>query len=217
MADPKQARGYRNRNPGNIDFNAANKWQGQVGIEPPPGGSMRPRFAVFTTHEFGIRALAMLLIAYQDRHGLRTVRGIINRWAPPSDGNRTDAYVSAAARKLGCDPDTDHLDLHTHAHLRPLVEAIITHELGGNPYPAAVIDEGLRLAGVPKPVETMGAAARTQTGQGALSVTGLASAAAVGAPALQALSGLPQWTGVALVVAAAVVGLVIVLAKRREA
>ena len=63
MADPKQSRGYRNCNPGNIDYNERNRWQGQVGIEA------RGRFAVFSEHRWGIRAIAVLLITYQDRYG----------------------------------------------------------------------------------------------------------------------------------------------------
>jgi len=78
--DPRQTRGYRNRNPGNIDHQPANRWQGLADppIETAPPGS-RARFARFVSHEYGIRALAVLLTTYQDRHGLRTIRGIITR------------------------------------------------------------------------------------------------------------------------------------------
>lgn len=207
----KQSRGYRNKNPGNIDWNARNKWQGQVGIEQ--AGSP-PRFAVFETHEHGIRALAALLTTYQDRYNLRTVRGIINRWAPGNENN-TDAYVHAVSRKIGVG-EGDTLDLKTYAHMRPLVEAIITHELGGNPYEARVIDEGLRLAGVPRPVHTTREAATTSTGKGAITVAAAASAAATAAPAMQSLSSLPQWVGVALVVGVAAVAVAWVLTQRAK-
>ena len=73
--DPKAARGYRNRNPGNIEHVPANKWLGLA--DPPSDG----RFCRFHSHQHGIRALALLLQSYQDRHGLRTVRGIVARWA----------------------------------------------------------------------------------------------------------------------------------------
>lgn len=208
--DPKQSRGYRNRNPGNIDFVPANRWQGQLGKEPGPHG----RFAVFVSHEYGIRALASLLATYQDRHGLRTIRGIINRWAPASE-NVTSAYVVAVCEHMGVGPD-DPIDVHEFAHLRPLVEAIITHELGGNPYPPEVIDEALRLSGVPRPVTTLADAAQTGTGRGAITVAGAASAAAVAAPAIQAVGGLPQWLGVAVVVAVAAVAVAYVLTQRRR-
>lgn len=135
----RQARGYRNRNPGNIDWSASNPWLGQMGKEH--GG----RFAVFETHEYGIRAMARLLQNYQAKHGLHTIRAIINRWAPPVE-NATGAYVDrvdAAMPRHGAD---DRLDLKSFPDLRELVEAIITVELGGQPYDAATIDAGVRLA-----------------------------------------------------------------------
>ena len=208
--DPKQSRGYRNKNPGNIDWNERNKWQGQVGREQTGNP---PRFAVFESHEYGIRALAALLTTYQDRHGLRTVRGIIDRWAPPVE-NVTSAYVDAVARAMDVGRD-DPIDVHTYAHMRPLVAAIIKHELGGMPYDAATIDEGLRLAGVPKPIETLRDAAGTGTGGGAITVGAVASAAAAAAPAVQALGGLSPWVGGLIVVLAAGAGVAFVLAKRR--
>lgn len=208
--DPKQSRGYRNKNPGNIDWNERNKWQGQVGIEQTGNP---PRFAVFESHEFGIRALAALLTTYQDRHGLRTVRGIIDRWAPPVE-NATSAYVDAVSDDMDVLRD-EQIDVRTYAHMRPLVAAIIKHELGGMPYDAATIDAGLRLAGVPKPIETMRDAAGTGTGSGALTVGAVASAAAAAAPAVQALGGLSPWVGGLIVVLAAAGGVAFVLAKRR--
>lgn len=40
------ARGIRNNNPGNIDFNPLNAWLGQIGLEV---GVAKPRFARFDT------------------------------------------------------------------------------------------------------------------------------------------------------------------------
>lgn len=139
----KQARGYRNRNPGNIDWSERNGWLGQVGREQTGNP---PRFAVFETHEHGIRALARLLQSYQTRHKLNTVAGIINRWAPPVE-NVTSAYVAFVAKAAGVGPH-DPIDVMRYQHARPLVEAIIRKELGGNPYPPEVIDNGLGMAGV---------------------------------------------------------------------
>jgi hypothetical protein len=100
--------------------------------------------------------------------------------------------------------------------MRPLVEAIIEHELGGNPYEARVIDEAMRIAGVPRPVHTAREAATTSTGKGAITVAAAASAAATAAPALQSLSSLPQWVGVALVVGVAAVAVAWVLTQRAK-
>ncbi|WP_027284493.1 hypothetical protein [Rubritepida flocculans] len=138
--DPTAARGFRNRNPGNIVFNRAIAWRGQVGAEPAG------RFVVFEDHVWGIRALAVLLRNYQRKHGLSTIRALIRRYAPPVE-NDTEAYVQAVARRTGFAPDAP-LDLGRRAHLRPLVEAVIHHELGGQPYEPALIDRALDLAGV---------------------------------------------------------------------
>lgn len=142
-----EARGYRNKNPGNIDFNPRNKWVGQVGIEPVPRDNGRPRFAVFSSHEYGIRAIAMLLQTYQDRHDLKTIRQLINRWAPNNENN-TNSYVRFVDDFLPNRTADDPIDVHKYADARLLVEAIIRKEIGGNPYAPSVIDEGLRRAGV---------------------------------------------------------------------
>jgi hypothetical protein len=208
--DPKRSRGFRNRNPGNIDYVPANRWLGQVGIET---GVPNPRFAVFESHEYGIRALAALLTTYQDRHGLRTVSAIIGRWAPGSE-NDTGAYVRHVASLIGRPADAP-LDLHRWEDMRALVVAIITHELGGQPYADAVLDEGLRRAGLARPVGTIREAAQTGTGRGAVSVATAASAAAAAAPVISALADLPAWTSAVLVVAVAVVAVAWILAGRR--
>lgn len=146
-----QPRGIRNHNPGNIDYSLATKWQGAA--TPPyetTNSGERGRFARFTAPEWGIRAIARVLITYQDKHDLKTVRSIIDRWAPPSE-NDTSSYAKSVAAKLKVSPD-DAIDVYEYDTMRVLVEAIIQHENGVQPYPPAVIDEGLRRAGVvPKP------------------------------------------------------------------
>ncbi|MBW6400411.1 structural protein [Roseomonas sp. HJA6] len=196
--DPKVTRGYRNRNPGNIEHVPANKWQGLA--DPPTDG----RFCRFTSHEFGIRALAALLVTYQDRHKLRTPRAIIERWAPKVE-NDTAAYVAVVAPRIGVGPD-DAIDLHRHTHLRPLVEAIIAHECAGLTYPAAVIGRALTMAGVPPaaPETLRQVATTTGTGRGAVAVgaAGVATVAAQAAPAIQALGGLAPMIAIAVILAA---------------
>lgn len=142
-------RGVRNRNPGNIDYNPRNAWQGQLGLEE---GVAKPRFARFDHPENGIRALGKLLINYRGKDGMPGVAGkgidtvleTINRWAP-SNENDTQAYASAVAKRLGVKP-TDPINIKDPATLRGMVLSIIIHENGGNPYPQAIIDEGVRRA-----------------------------------------------------------------------
>src|SRR3990167_7432422 len=84
--------GIRLNNPANLVHVAKNKGQGLA--DPPSEG----RFCRFVSPAFGIRAAALLLITYQDRHGIRTITGLIKRFAPASE-NDTQAYVNDVAQR----------------------------------------------------------------------------------------------------------------------
>lgn len=135
----KVPRGYRNRNPGNIDYNPANRW---LGLDDPPTDG---RFCRFREHRYGIRAMGVLLMAYYDRHGCDTVRKVLQRYAPPVE-NKTDRYVEFVARQMGVGPD-ERLNLHDADTMFRLVKAIIHYELGRQMYTDGEIWEGLELAG----------------------------------------------------------------------
>lgn len=135
-----EARGVLNRNPGNIDYNPANQWLGQ--LKPDP--AIEKRFARFDTPENGIRALGKLLLTYQRKHGLKTVKAIIRRWAPSVE-NDTDAYVRAVEVNTGTRPGAE-IDLTQPAVMTGFVKAIIHHENAGYAYPDAVVAEGVRRA-----------------------------------------------------------------------
>ena len=140
-------RGVRNNNPGNIDYNPRNAWQGQLGLEV---GVPSPRFARFDTPENGIRALGKLLINYRGKDGMPgvggpgidTVRETITRWAPGNENN-TEAYIAAVARHLGVNAN-DVIDVRKPVTLGVMVSSIIAHECAGFAYPEAVLAEGLR-------------------------------------------------------------------------
>lgn len=95
------------------------------------------------TPEDGIRMGARVLIAYQVRHKLMTLRGIINRFAPESE-NDTDAYLDHVCQFCCASPDNP-FPL-TPSRLMALVSAIIKHENGSNPYPPAVVQAGVDAA-----------------------------------------------------------------------
>ena len=61
-------------------------------------------FQVFPTIEDGVRGMGRQLDLYFSRDGLSTVRGIVSKYAPPSENN-TDAYVAKVAKDLGVNPD----------------------------------------------------------------------------------------------------------------
>lgn len=132
-------RGERNCNPGNIDRHDNTQWQGQAPDQAADG-----RFVVFADPHYGIRALAKVLLAYYRKHGLDTVRGIIDRWAPPSENN-TGAYVNHVASILGVGIDAP-IDVTDPATLETLTRAIIEHENGRCVYPDLVIAKAVEAA-----------------------------------------------------------------------
>lgn len=130
------ARGIRNNNPGNLEYSKTNPWVGQTGDDG--------RFAKFETPEHGIRALGRNLLSYQ-RQGIDTVSDIINRWAPPSDNNDTDAYIQAVCAQLGVTPNQP-LDASNPDTLKALCASIIQHENGSQPYSDQQLATGVSAA-----------------------------------------------------------------------
>ncbi|MDC9591453.1 structural protein [Xenorhabdus sp. XENO-10] len=131
-------RGIRNNNPGNIDHNSANKWQGQIGIET---GVKNPRFCRFESPEYGIRALMKLLSNYH-KNGYQTVYRMIDRWAPSIE-NDTTAYIKGVAKTLSVDPHhVLNIDKPT---LIALAKSIIRHENGKQPYSEATFEKAFEL------------------------------------------------------------------------
>lgn len=133
---PDNARGIRNNNPGNLEYSKTNPWSGQTGDDG--------RFAKFETPEHGIRALGRNLLSYQ-RQGIDTVSDIINRWAPPTDNNNTDAYIKAVCDQLGVTADQQ-LDASNPDTLKALCAAIIHHENGSQPYSDQQLSTGVSAA-----------------------------------------------------------------------
>jgi hypothetical protein len=185
-------RGIRNNNPGNIRRNG-DPWQGLTERQ----GDVE--FFTFKEPIYGIRALARTLIAYQDKHSLRTIRQIINRWAPPVENN-TSAYVRAVVADAGLDADQT-LDMHRFDHLKPLVAAIIHHENGQQPYSDTQLTKGLVLAGVEPEKPSLQKTRTVKGGQAATAATaGLGVVEAVQQtidPARDALVGLAPYLEVA--------------------
>ncbi len=129
----------RNRNIGNLRPSNP-PWQGTIGEN---GG-----FAVFDTMMNGIRALCRQLLVYQDRYGIKTVRQVINRWAPSGENN-TSSYIAFVDGVLGCGPD-DEFDFRDPAWLFWMVTAIGEEEAGHDAFlhnvSDADIDAGIAAA-----------------------------------------------------------------------
>lgn len=78
-------RGIRNNNPANIRRGC--NWKGLAEKQTDK------EFCQFVTMTWGVRALLVTLRTYVTKYHLHTVREIITRWAPPTDGNNTEKYI----------------------------------------------------------------------------------------------------------------------------
>ena len=127
-------RGIRNNNPGCIDWieDPSKRWQGMVRKETKAEGG---RFGVFDHPSNGVRAIGRELLL-DERRGVRTVRGLIENWAPPGENN-TMAYAKQVAKAVGVAPEQA---IDVKAQLPVIVAAIIRHENGVQPYATADLE-----------------------------------------------------------------------------
>ena len=84
-------RGIRNNNPCNI--RKGDKWQGMREVQTDKA------FVQFESMAMGLRAAFKTMKNYGNLYGIRTIAGIIKRWAPPEDGNNTEAYIKAVEQR----------------------------------------------------------------------------------------------------------------------
>ena len=115
LADSIHTGGMRRNNPGNI--------------RPMSGHG----FNNYPSIEDGLSAMGGQLRAYEHKHGLDTIDGIIGRWAPPADHNPTTTYEQHVSERTGFKRD-QHLDLDNDAVLANLMAAMIAQEQGKNPF-----------------------------------------------------------------------------------
>lgn len=145
----KNTIGVRLNNPGNLKWipgEPITPWQELTDrkvVETASGW-----FYEFRTALDGIRAAAVTLITYQDKHKIRTIARIIDRYAPTNENN-TRAYINEVVKNTGFTA-TQTLDLHAYDNIFPVLKAIIHHENGYHPYTDAQIDAGLLRAGIPR-------------------------------------------------------------------
>jgi len=74
-------------------------------------GNLRPvgqstGFQQMKSPEEGLKAVDDQLRIYGEKHGIKTLRQAISRWAPPSE-NDTESYIKNVAQRTGINPDAE--------------------------------------------------------------------------------------------------------------
>lgn len=87
-------------------------------------------FLRFENKEDGMDAMARQLLLYQQRDGLNTLGGVINKWAPQSE-NDTSGYLKYMSQKLGIGID-DQINFGDPAFLGRFMHAMAGMEKGWN-------------------------------------------------------------------------------------
>lgn len=82
---------------------------GSLGVRNNNFGNLKNpatgQFQRYATPQEGIKAADDNLLAYQTKHGIDTIEGVINRWAPKGDGNNDpQAYAATVAKAVGVAP-----------------------------------------------------------------------------------------------------------------
>lgn len=93
-------RAERNHNPLNIR-KTKDKFLGEANVQEDP------EFKKFINNIYGYRAALVIIIkTYKNKHGIKTIKGIINRWAPPEE-NDTKKYIKFVSYRSGILPDEE--------------------------------------------------------------------------------------------------------------
>lgn len=121
-------RGVRNCNPGNIRLPRKENMEKDRFI-----GELRPSrdksFRTFVNMAYGYRAMHYLLRKYKNKYSLNTLEQMIYRWAPPSDNNKTEAYIDFVAKRAGIGRK-DIVDVSNMTVMCRIVEAMTVMENG---------------------------------------------------------------------------------------
>ena len=154
-----QSAGYRNKNPGNVENNPANRWLGSTG-EDSSGQ------AIFTDTEgvhgasWGVRAMGICLLKkYRgtDCEPLKTIRGIItgsDDKTTPNEGRAWthivrdwEPYITVVSRSMFALPSDRDMDLSSDTQLKMLIQAMAWFEIGaGFHIPNDLVDKGVEMA-----------------------------------------------------------------------
>jgi len=130
---PRDTLGMRLNNPGNIRPGAG--FFGESGQDKG--------YAKFASDAAGLRAIQRLLMTYGNQYGINTLRGLANRYAPPSDNNPTENYIEFLSQKTGIDPDEP---INLAERGAEIIPAIIGFEQGKQPFSQEMINTAINEA-----------------------------------------------------------------------
>lgn len=85
-------------NPLNLRDSLLNRWKGQCGHTRG--------FCNFDTSQHGVRAACILLMQSYRKRGCKTIRSVIERFAPPQE-NDTERYIAFVCRMVSMSPDEE--------------------------------------------------------------------------------------------------------------
>jgi hypothetical protein len=138
-------RGIRNCNPGNLDRFPPQPFKGVAAEQPDPEFYTFADSDGVSGHVWGIRAMAIVLLAYQDKHNLNTLRLICGRYAnrPGVDNPAAYAGTVAAGMRVGRD---DPLNLQRSDVLAKVLAGMIKVECAGYAYPPVTISQAITMA-----------------------------------------------------------------------
>ena len=129
------------------------RWEGQIGVD-------RHGHAIFSDPVYSARAFSRILRSYHYRHDIKSVNGIIHRYAPAHDcigslrtcaqgKNMTRAYSNAVATSLAMNPNSDlglfdELGRVHYDHMMTIMTTMAKWEMGQNyRVDEALIREGM--------------------------------------------------------------------------
>jgi len=135
IADASAPKGFRNNNPGNLEYNKNINWLGQIGSDG--------RYAKFDTMKNGVRANYINLRTSYHKYGNDTILDIIKRWAP-ADENPTIVYAKFVGEKSGLGLSTPFQFDKNNAI--KILDGIFHFE-NGRPLDINLIREGVEAAG----------------------------------------------------------------------
>ena len=117
-------RGIRNNNPLNIRH-SKDQWQGARKEQTDQS------FVQFETMAYGYRAAIKTIQTYFNKYGLKSIRRIIHRWAPPCE-NDTENYIKVVAERSGISPDAE-ISIYDQKQMIAIVSAMSYMENGVEP------------------------------------------------------------------------------------